>query len=170
MTDYNDGAVPVSIVADHLSYDAETGVFTSKTNRRNVMIGGTVGTKDRQGYIVTTIFKKPVKLHRAAWALTYGNWPSGQIDHINGDKADNRICNLREVTNVQNKQNTGKPASNTSGIMGVSFHKKSGKWAANIKVDGSSRYLGIYDRKSDAGAAYAAAKAKLHPFSSGDQR
>lgn len=167
MTDYNDGRPPVSVaeLREHFSYDEHTGIIRSKTNRRNVHAGEIVGTPDRQGYIVTTLFKRPLKQHRMAWAMTHGAWPAGMIDHINGDKQDNRIENLRVVSNAQNKQNVSKPANNTSGFMGVSFHKPSGKWVANIKVDGKAHYLGLHEAPSDAHAAYLSAKATLHPYS-----
>ena len=113
---------------------------------------------------MTTLFKKPVKLHRLAWLMVNRVWPNGQIDHINGMKADNRIANLRVVNNSQNKQNVTAPVSNTSGYLGVSYHKKSGKWAANIKLNGRSTYLGVYDNPDIASKAYIEAKSRLHPF------
>ena len=163
--DYNDGPVPIEQLREHFHYDPATGILFSRTNRRNVHAGDVVGCRDRQGYIITTLFKRPLKAHRIAWALPHGAWPAGLIDHINGDKSDNRLENLRCVSNAENKQNIGKPANNTSGYMGVSFHKKSGRWAANIKVMGKSHYLGLHDRPCAAHAAYQAAKAELHPFS-----
>ena len=172
MTDYNDGRNLVSIEDLHLhfSYDSHTGIIRSKTNRRNVHEGDIVGSLDRQGYITTTLFKKPMKQHRMAWAMFYGEWPCGDIDHINRDKKDNRIENLRVVTNAQNKQNLDKPESNTSGFMGASFHKKSGKWAANIKMSGQARYLGLYKTPEEAHAAYMSAKQDIHPFSKAGAR
>lgn len=164
MVNYNDGALPVSIVEAHLSYCPDTGVFRTKTNRRNIHTGDVVGAADRQGYLVTTIFKKPLKLHRAAWAITHGEWPNGSIDHINGNKSDNRIANLRVVTNSQNKQNITKPENNTSGLMGVSFHKASMKWRATIKLNGKSTHIGLFESTDAAYSAYLDAKRELHPF------
>ena len=165
MTNYNDGKASIADLRAHFSYDAETGLVTTKTCRRNLTIGQTIGTKDRQGYLVTSLYKEPIKVHRLAWALSCGSWPQGMIDHINGDTSDNRLCNLRVVTNAQNKQNIGKSSANKSGYLGVSFHKKSGKWAANIKVMGAAKYLGIFDCPKAASEAYLAAKRELHPFS-----
>jgi hypothetical protein len=159
------GPMDVSLVKLHLEYDPETGIFRTKTNRRNIHVGDVVGSPDKQGYIITTIFKRPIKLHRAAWALVHGAWPNGQIDHIDGDKANNRIENLRVATNAQNKQNISKPASNNSGYLGVSFHRASGKWAANIKTNGKSIYLGLHETPEDASTAYRTAKTNTHPFS-----
>ena len=164
MTNYNDGPFPIIVAKQNFSYDPKTGVVRTLSNRRNVHIGDVVGSHDRQGYLITTLFKKPVKLHRLAWALTYGEWPRGMIDHINGNTSDNRIENLRVVNNGQNKQNTFPPSTNTSGYLGVSFHKKSGKWAANIKIDGKMKYLGIHETPELASEAYKKAKAEFHPF------
>ena len=91
-----------------------------------------------------------------------GAWPEKHIDHINGDPADNRWINLREATISQNCQNRRKPNTNTSGIRGVSWHKTQRKWCANIKLAGKAYYLGSFDTKDAAGAAYAAASANLH--------
>ena len=164
MSDYNDGPFSIADARKHFTYFEETGVVRSASNRRNVRVGDKVGGYDRQGYIVTTLFKKPVKVHRLAWALHYGEWPKGQIDHINGDKSDNRIENLRVVSNLQNKQNIMPPVNNTSGYLGVSYHKKSGKFAANIKVDGKITYLGVFETPELASIAYKEAKEKMHPF------
>jgi hypothetical protein len=164
MTNYNDGPFTYENAIEHFLYNSETGIFTSASNRRNVHIGDVVGSPDKQGYLITTLFKKPVKLHRLAWLMINKEWPNGQIDHINGTKSDNRIANLRVVSNRQNKQNMTAPSSNTSGYLGVSYHKKSGKWAANIKLDGRSIYLGIYENPEDASLAYKEAKSKFHPF------
>lgn len=161
---YNDGPFTYDDAMMHFSYDQYTGIVRSASNRRNVHIGDIVGSKDRQGYLVTTLFKRPVKLHRLAWLLTYQEWPNGQIDHINGDKSDNRIANLRVVTNSENKQNLTLSVANTSGHLGVSFHKASGKWRSTIKINGKSRHLGLYETVDLATRSYKDAKEKLHPF------
>jgi len=164
MEESNEGPFSRLDAVTHFRYCDKTGKIFSNSNRRNVHVEEEVGTSDRQGYLVTTLFKRPVKIHRLAWMLWYGCWPSGQIDHINGDKSDNRIENLRVVNNRQNKQNIATPKSNTSGFMGVSFHKKSGKWAANIKINGKSKYLGLFDTPELASSAYKSAKKSIHPF------
>lgn len=156
--------VAVRDLFDNIAYDPETGVFRSISNRRNVHVGDIVGASDRQGYKVTTVFKNPVKLHRAAIAFETGEFPKGQVDHINGVKDDNRIVNLRVVTNSQNKQNITKPINNTSGLMGVSFHKASGKWRATIKLEGNSKHIGLFDTKERAYEAYMKDKSNLHPY------
>jgi hypothetical protein len=77
----------------------------------------------------------------------------GEIDHINGDPSDNRFCNLRVATHYQNMVNRKKPTSNTSGVMGVTWHAQTGKWRAYITIDSKQKSLGLHACISDAIAA-----------------
>jgi len=91
--------------------------------------------------------------HRVAWAIHFGEWPNGQIDHINGDRQDNRICNLRVVTNLENCRNLGRRKTKIgpdSGVIGVYWHKQSRKWMARIKKSGKWIYLGTYSDLAEA--------------------
>lgn len=90
--------------------------------------------------------------------MHYGNWPQ-HIDHINGDRLDNRIENLREVDRAENMKNMRMPADNTSGFVGVTRHYE--KWKAQITVNGKHIYLGRFDHKKDAIAARIAANRKF---------
>lgn len=118
------------------------------------------------GYRTGKVKGHYVKAHRVAWAIYHGQWPDDAIDHINGDRADNRISNLRDVTQAENMRNQTRPITNTSGHIGVSFDRQSGKWAAYI-CPGKSRkkFLGKFSRKEDAIQARAAAESNLgfHP-------
>lgn len=105
---------------------------------------------DVHGYMRGTIFDRPYFAHRVIWALAYRTWPAGQIDHINGDKTDNRLLNLRVVTNQENGRNQKRHRTNTSGMRGVCWDKKNLKWMARIKVDGFQKNLGRFDRYEDA--------------------
>lgn len=82
-----------------------------------------------------------------------GEWPKADIDHINGDITDNRLCNLRAVSHEANTQNQKLRRTNTSGVMGVSFHKPYRKWVAAVKCNGKVNFLGCFHRKEDAIAA-----------------
>jgi hypothetical protein len=104
--------------------------------------------------------------HRLAWLYVYGAWPSAQIDHINRQRGDNRIANLREVTNRQNHQNRAICKRNTSGLMGVS-KLPSGMWRAQLYLDGKGYFLGNHETKELAYAAYVAGKRKLHEYWNG---
>lgn len=104
------------------------------------------------GYLTGCIHYRSVSAHRVAWALFYGRWPQ-EIDHINGDRADNRIANLREVTRRTNNRNHGPDSRNKSGYTGVYWNKQQQKWHAKVRVDGRDLHLGFFDDVHSAGAA-----------------
>jgi HNH endonuclease/AP2 domain len=114
--------------------------------------------KDTHGYLCGAICGERVLAHRVVWALTYGEWPQGEIDHINGDRTDNRIENLRLVSGAENQRNKKRYTRNKSGVAGVSWHASTGKWQAQINVAGRQVHLGIFDRIEDAAAARKAAE------------
>lgn len=109
-------------------------------------------TADSYGYRVGNIDNRLFLAHRVAWALHYGEWPIDQIDHINGVKDDNRINNLRAVTNQENQKNSSMAVNNKSGVTGVYWSKISRWWVAQIKVDGKQLYLGKFDTIEEAAA------------------
>ena len=106
---------------------------------------------------------KHYKAHRLIFLYEYGRLPDNDIDHINGKPLDNRIENLRDVTTQENNKNKRKQSNNTSGHMGVSWHKGVEKWQAQIQVDGVVMYLGYFNVLEDAVAARQAASIK-HGF------
>lgn len=108
---------------------------------------------ERKGYLNGKIFDRHIKAHRVVWALHFGEWPNGQIDHINGVKSDNRIENLRVVTNRTNCRNQSKPKSNTSGWIGVSFNKSNGRWCAKYKKNYKTIHVGYFNCPTSAGIA-----------------
>ena len=128
-----------------LRYDPLTGNFHRKDT------GAIVGYEDSKGYIVVCLGNDMFLAHRLAFLWCYGQWPEKQIDHINRIKTDNRIANLRDVSQRENCQNNGR---NTSGYPGVSWFKGCQKWQAKIKIDGKSRHLGLFDDPRDASNAY----------------
>lgn len=105
---------------------------------------------DKDGYRVGTVFGQAYKAHRIAFALHHGRWPTDQIDHKNQNKTDNGICNLRDVTRVENARNTGLSSRNTSGHKGVNWHKTRRKWRAYISIDGRLKHLGLFTRFEEA--------------------
>jgi hypothetical protein len=118
-------------------------------------------TADRQGYKTGSIHNRVYQAHRVIWAMHHGRWPQGQIDHINGDRSDNRIENLREVDAFLNSQNAKRRADNTSGTAGVTFFKGRNQWTARICVNGRKHHLGYFPSAEDAAAARKEAEIKL---------
>lgn len=100
-----------------------------------------------------------VLAHRVAWMLSKGKWPDCDIDHINGDKLDNRIENLRDVSVSVNQQNALGKSNNTSGFNGVQWDKNRNKWIARMMVNYKNIYLGRYDNFEDAVKARTRAEA-----------
>ena len=150
-----------------LSYDAETGVFHWLKLPRNshLTAGRIAGGKESNGGWRIKIDGKSYKAHRLAWLYTFGKFPSAYIDHINGNRLDNRLSNLREATNQQNQQNIKKATkSSTHGVLGASWNTQAKRWSSRIKFDAKRIHLGYFDSAEEAGAAYLKAKRELHPF------
>jgi hypothetical protein len=148
-----------------LRYDADTGRFFWFHRRGNVPAGTETGLcNNGKGYRVIGWCNRIHVAHRMAWAIYYGEWPAQDIDHINGDRADNRICNLRLATRGENMQNAKTPVHNSSGHRGVHWHAGAKKWRAVIWKDKSPHHLGFFDDITDAAEAYRAAKLRLHSF------
>lgn len=146
-------ALPIEKLKDILDYSPDTGLFIWKKWRsRLAKKGGVAGKVDRinGGYLVIGICKRIYKAHRLAWFYAYGEWPNGYIDHINHDKLDNRICNLREASAKQNQQNLPVRSNNSSGATGVSFLKHMNKWRAYIHFEGKQILLGRFENIEDA--------------------
>jgi len=105
--------------------------------------------------------RKVIHMHREV-ARRMGLDLSNEIDHINGDKLDNRRENLRSATRSQNKMNSGKPKNNTSGYKGVCWYKRGNKWRAQIGINGKLKHLGYFEDKEEAAKAYKKAAEKYH--------
>ena len=137
-----------------LHYEPETGIFTWKVSTaHSVKVGQASGCLDGHGYLRLRVCSRLYQAHRLAWLYVYGNWPKGQIDHINRNRSDNRIPNLRDVTNRQNQQNRSTNSDNTSGHPGVYWDKQSFKWRARIKHNQKLIHLGLFTDLEEAIAA-----------------
>lgn len=149
-----------------LSYDPETGKFTRAVQTSNrIKVGAAAGSPNGSGYLNIMLQARLYAAHRLAWLYVHGRWPNGQIDHINGDKTDNRIANLREANNSENTQNKWRARNDSrSGTMGVRWHERDQRWHARIMIEGRAHHLGSFMTEEAARDAYLAAKRKLHAF------
>lgn len=147
-----------------LSYDPDTGDFTRITHKRGrrPADGAAAGCRTDRGYIHIHASGRIYKAHRLAWLYVHGVWPDGDIDHIDGNKTNNRANNLRSVSTSVNMQNQRcAQKRNASGFLGVTVH--GGRFEASIKLNGKNIYLGSYATPELAHAAYLAKKREIHP-------
>lgn len=155
-------------VRELLNYDPDTGIFTRKvrTAQRHqvgdradfIYIGGA-----SPGYHRVCIDSERYQAHRVAWLYHYGEWPEKFIDHINGDRADNRIVNLRAADAQLNLENLRHArVNNACGFLGVHWHAQSGKWRSQIISHGKKHHIGLFVTPELAHAAYVNAKRVLH--------
>jgi hypothetical protein len=152
-------------IRERLDYDPMTGVFLWRyceamprnwNTRWDGKVSGSVN--NGKGYRVIGIDGGLHMAHRLAWIITTGEWPADQLDHINGNRADNRMINLRSVSQSENQRNRAMSSNNTSGVQGVYWRKAGGKWSAAIRVDDRLIHLGFFTHKADAIAARRAAE------------
>ena len=165
-----------------MTYDPETGKlfwaqrgaewFTDGTRHTAEVQARIWNTKyaDKEAFTPTNgtsyhtgaVLGKMLLAHRIAWAITHGRWPDHFIDHINGVRSDNRLANLREATNAQNGRNRVVQKDSVSGVKGVRFDRRHGRWQARITVHRKQKHLGYYDTPEAAAAAYAEGARRYH--------
>lgn len=158
----------VSTIRECLEYNPDTGEFTrAKRTAQCHQVGDRADLPafgNLAGYLTIGLQGDKHLAHRVAWAHFYGEWPKQHIDHINGDKSDNRIVNLRDVPNQVNMQNKFKAMRNKAhtDLQGVYWYASANKWRSRIQTGGRSIHLGMFDTDSEAHAAYVAAKKIYH--------
>ena len=147
-----------------LSYDMETGIFTRIVSRSGAgKVGSAVGNLKKHGYLNMMIDGKIYLAHRLAWLYVHGVWPTNHIDHKNGNRIENWIANLRDVTRVVNRQNQRTPNRDSmTGFLGVTWNKRCKKFMAQINSNGICTYLGLFKSAEDAHDAYLIAKRMQH--------
>lgn len=145
-----------------LLYDPRSGEFFYRVRTTNsVCVGDIAGTIHRTGYRMICIDRRKYLAHRLVWLYVNGEWPRHQVDHIDGDKLNNRITNLRDVSVTVNQQNQRKAGRrNKTGFLGVTLN--GGRFKATIVIDGKQKYLGSYAKPEIAHAAYLDAKRMHH--------
>lgn len=149
----DENSITQEFIKDIFNYDPETGVFTFKKDR-GYKKSGSVAGYIQNGYVRIEIDGKSFSAHRLAWIFTYGHPPTGQIDHANMVRSDNRILNLRDCSVSQNQFNVGIRSDNTSGFKGVSWNSSYKKWIASARMFGKKKHLGSFDSLEKAVNAY----------------
>lgn len=148
-----------------LDYRPDTGDLVWRVSRRGgrAKPGDVAGYLAADGYLVVSIRQRGYQAHRLVWLHVHGKWPERHIDHINGNRRDNRIGNLRDVSVQVNAQNRRKAASNnrSSGMLGV-YKATPNRWGAKIGHVNERIYLGMYPTPEQAHEAYLSAKRAMH--------
>lgn len=148
-------------------YNDETGFFywRRSNKKKHAIRGAKVSGGGNNSPRLMTINNNVYKYHRIIWLYVYGEYLKDHelIDHIDGDKRNNKLTNLRLVNKSQNAQNIKKaPIHNRSGVLGATWSSQKGKYISCIVINGKKIYLGCFKEAQEAGAAYLAAKRKFH--------
>lgn len=154
----NSAMVTQAQLHELFDYDADTGHLIRKVARQSVKVGDIAGTITNRGYRHISINGRNYQAHRLVWFYHHGEWPNRQIDHIDRDKLNNRIENLRDVSCSINQLN--KTKSNSTGYAGVARHR--GRFKAHIGISGKLAHLGIFDTPEAAHEAFKAAHIGLY--------
>jgi hypothetical protein len=159
-------------IRDLLDYDPETGrlvwrkrgpewfrdgvrssAYAQSVSWNKRFAGREALTARVNGYLVGMLLGKGIRAHRAAFAWMTGEWPPEEIDHIDGNRANNTWANLRPASKSVNGKNQQRHSTNSSGTAGVSFDRRNKSWRARITVNGRLIYLGRFKSLEDAAAA-----------------
>ncbi len=156
MTDIKDPEF-IDLIRERLRYEPNTGelIWISRPKNSPQLVGQVAGTTQHanRGYRSLSIKRKRLYAHQVAYLLYYGYWALANLDHKNGDTADNRIDNLRPATIKQNAANS-KKGKRGRYLKGVIYESRAGKFIARIRVDGANMHLGTYATEEEAHAAY----------------
>lgn len=149
---------------ERISYNPENGEFRWAISDRGIAKGRLAGCVSRAGYLVIKVNRKQVRANRLAIFLSNGEWPAGEVDHINGDKLDNRLENLRVTDRAGNSQNRRKAHRDhhSCGLQGVAWNKQHRRWQAKIMANKVRYHIGYYNDPAVAHQAYLEAKSRLH--------
>lgn len=142
------------LLKNSLNYCIETGIFTRRVSGQKYNVNDIATTNSGHGYLSIWINGYRYLAHRLAWYYVHKTWPPHCIDHINGNRKDNRLANLRLATKSQNNQNSKHRVNNTSGYKGVSWHKRDKCWRVKCSVGGIKHDVGAFKSLTDAVNAY----------------
>lgn len=157
----NENRVGRDVLVELFSYDQNSGILIRRVDRGGILAGTKVGCLRPDGYLCVAINKRLAQVHRVVWCMHYGDWPDKVIDHINGDRSDNRIANLRNVSQSINILNQIKSRRSALGLRGVD-QLPNGNFRARVKGIGrSSNHLGVFATADLALAASNEARSKI---------
>lgn len=147
----------------YLEYDPATGLFRRVSGRWRTGAEWYAGCPNNWGHLRIQVRGHLYQVHRLAWLYMTGAWPANGIDHINGDKRDNRFVNLRDADGFVNMQNRRAATTVKKSCRLLGAYKQGSKWMAKIQTNKTQTYLGLFDTPEEAHAAYVGAKRIMHP-------
>lgn len=146
-----------------LDYDCTTGVFRWRVTRSpGAKRGSVAGRLNAKGYLIIGVDGNRYMAHRLAWFYVYGVWPESELDHVNGNRSDNRVRNLRQCSRSENLQNACTRRDSQSGVKGVRWHQSKQRWQPRVKHQGKQLYLGYYRDMEFADLVAREARDKYH--------
>ena len=154
MTSEKEDSLSLDRLRSVLTFEPNTGIFRWRIpiSKKSNEIGAKAGCINANGYVFIRVGCRQYLAHRLAWLYSHGEWPNAIVDHINGDRSDNRIDNLRLANKSLNGANAALSKRNRVGIKGV--YQRNNRWAAQIRGNGRNLWLGTYDTPQAAQAAY----------------
>jgi hypothetical protein len=153
--------ITAEVIREFLEYIPEAGTLLQKKARPKVKVGAIAGVVTPYGYRYIQLSGKKYAAHRLVWLIETGAMPEGELDHIDGNKLNNKFSNLRVVTRKQNCENKGAQRNNQLGLRGVSYNTRLKKYVAQIQHHGKNKYLGVFSDPQAARAAYILAEREL---------
>lgn len=153
-----EAVLTAAVLRTMVSYDPDTGVMAWRDGhggRYGTYAGKEIGALTSEGHRRAELGGERFYVHRLIWLYVHGHWPAEFIDHVNGKRADNRLCNLREATQTQNNMNRrGHPISGAA--------RMGRRWRARIQINGRETHIGMFDTADEARAAYYARARDQH--------
>ncbi len=158
-------AITQELLVDRFYYDEKSGFFYERSFETD-SFGSPVGHAAKNLYIKVSIQGYPFLAHRLAWIYMNGTEPIGDIDHIDGDRQNNAWSNMREGTRSQNLQNrrSASCTKQSCNLLGAFWSKPANRWRSQIRANGKTHHLGLFDTALEAHQAYLNAKRRLHEF------
>ena len=147
------------IIQDDIEYLPDTGELFWKRSSRGRKLSKPIGCTNTKGYRVVTLGGTQFKLHRVVWFKVYGEWPEGELDHIDKNKDNNKVENLRVGSSI-NSHNRSMPLPR-SGLIGACWNKARQKYKTAIRIDGKNIHLGYFDTPEEASSVYLKAKERV---------